>query len=168
MLVAAMRASTTYHMRSQLQCVGNTLTSADSTFTTGALPASPTFPSAQVSRSNPSLSALENPGVELISGIATRPNEMQAFVMDRDANPIWYYDVGAENGSYPFNVKLLPNGYIILSIVTPTDSVLREVDLAGTTIREMKVTALAQKMQAAGFNSLGVRLWRLRSPHFGD
>jgi arylsulfate sulfotransferase len=151
-LVAGMRASTTYHMRSQLQCVGNTLTSADSTFTTGALLASPTFPSAQVRRSNPSLSPLENPGVELISGIATRPNEMQAFVMDRDANPIWYYDVGAENGSYPFNVKLLPNGHIILSIVTPTDSVLREADLAGTTIREMKVTALAQKMQAAAFN----------------
>ena len=56
-----------------------------------------------------------------------------AFFTDRDANPIWYYDVGAAN--FPYTFKLLPNGHIILSITTsinaPTVSLLREIDLAG-------------------------------------
>lgn len=148
-LVAGMRASTTYHMRSQLQCGGNTLTSADSTFTTGPLPASPIFPSLQVSRPNPSLSNFESPGVELFDliGIST---EMQAFVADRDGNPIWYYDVG--EGNYPFTVKLLPNGHVLLIITGAGVSILREVDLSGTTIREMSISVLAQKMRVAGFN----------------
>src|SRR5580765_5287161 len=37
-LVAGMRASTAYHMRAQMQCAGNILTTDDTTFTTGALP----------------------------------------------------------------------------------------------------------------------------------
>ena len=153
-LVAGMRASTTYHMRSQLQCVGNTLTSADSTFTTGALPADPSFPSLQVSRPNPSLSALENPGVELFNLIGLGPvaAEMEAFVTDRDGNPIWYYDVG--EGNYPFTVKLLPNGHMILNIGTQDSAILREVNLAGTTIRQMDMGTLGHKMQAAGFDFL--------------
>jgi arylsulfate sulfotransferase len=149
-LVAGMRASTTYHMRSQVECPGNTVTSADSIFTTAALPASPTFPSIQVSRPNASLSSLESPGIELFDLIGPTSNEMQAFVTDRDGNPIWYYDVG--QGNYPFPVKLLPNGHVILNIATPVTSILREVDLAGTTIREMDIVTLGQKMQAAGFN----------------
>ncbi len=44
--------STTYHMRSVLQCEGDTLMSDDHTFTTGALPAI-TFPTVHVSRPNP-------------------------------------------------------------------------------------------------------------------
>ncbi|MGD1081710.1 MAG: aryl-sulfate sulfotransferase [Candidatus Sulfotelmatobacter sp.] len=78
------------------------------------------------------------------------PQTMQAFFTDRDANPIWYYDVG--QGNYPFTMKLLPNGHIILSIEGPSISVLREVDLSGATIREMNIATLAQKMRAAGFD----------------
>jgi arylsulfate sulfotransferase len=153
-LVAGMRASTTYHMRSHLQCFGQSFTSSDSTFTTGALPASPPFPSLQVSRPNPSLSSLESPGVELFDLIGLGPvaAEMEAFVTDRDGNPIWYYDVG--QGNYPFTVKLLPNGHLILNIGTQDSAILREVDLAGTTIREMDMGSLGHKMQAAGFNFL--------------
>jgi arylsulfate sulfotransferase len=151
-LVAGMRASTTYHMRSHLQCFGETLTSADSTFTTGALPASTPFPSLQVTRPNPSLSSLESPGIELFDliGLGSVSAEMQAFITDRDGNPIWYYDVGQAN--YPFTVKLLPNGRVILNIGTQDSAILREVDLAGTTIREMDMGTLRQKMQVAGFD----------------
>src|ERR1700733_15814358 len=52
-LVAGMRASTTYHMRAQVQCGSTTVSSADSTFTTGPLP-SLAFPSMTVTRPNPS------------------------------------------------------------------------------------------------------------------
>ena len=151
-LVAGMRASTTYHMRSQLQCVGNTLTSADSTFTTGPLPASPIFPSLQISRPNPSLSSLESPGVELFDLVDFGGNspEMEAFVTDRDGNPIWYYELPL--GEYPNPVKLLTNGHMLLGIESSNEAFLREVDLAGTTIRELDMGTLQSKMQAAGFD----------------
>lgn len=151
-LVAGMRASTTYHMRSQLQCVGNMLTSADSAFTTGPLPASPITPSLQVSRPNPALSSLESPGVELMDLVpfGAPSAEMAAFVTDRDGNPIWYYPL--PNGYYPDPIKLLTNGHMLVNIQTSTTSILREVDLAGNTIRELEMGTLRNRMQAAGFD----------------
>lgn len=149
-LVAGMRASTTYHMRAQVQCLGITSTTADSTFTTGALPSSPPFPAIQISRPNPSLASSQAPGVELYCLIGPTSGEMLAYVTDLDGNPIWYYDVGP--GNYPFPVKLLPNGHMLINIATPTSAILREVDLAGNTIREMDVATLAQKMTAAGYD----------------
>jgi arylsulfate sulfotransferase len=150
-LVAGMRPSTTYHMRAQAQaqCGGSTnvLTSGDSTFTTGALPTL-AFPALSVSRPGPSPSTPENSGIELVD--VTAPGTPALFI-DRDANPIWYYDVGP--GNFPYTYKLLPNGHMIMNItMADFDSVLREVDLAGNTIREMYITALGQKMQAAGFD----------------
>ena len=143
--VAGMRASTTYHMRAQVQCGSETITTADTTFKTGALPSSITFPALTVSRPNPSLSSLENPGIEMVTvpEIGT-----PALFTDRDGNPIWYYDVG--QGNYPYTFKLLNNGHILLSITTPNYSLLREVDLAGNTIREMQIGDLQIKMRTAG------------------
>jgi len=101
-LVAGMKASTTYHMRSQTQCAGNTATSGDLTFTTGPLP-SISFPTFTVTRPNPSLSSMENPGIELFDAIdltiSPTTDLVQATFLDRDANPIWYYDVGP--GAFP-------------------------------------------------------------------
>jgi hypothetical protein len=155
-LVAGMKASTTYHMRPQVQCGGSTTVGPDFTFQTGSLPSFP-FPTMTVSRPNPSLSSTENPGIESVDIVSPTSNQLQAFFADRDGNGIWYYDVGP-SGTYPFTMKLLPNGHVILSIGTTgattldqATSILREVDLAGTTIREMDVNALAQKIQSTGF-----------------
>jgi len=144
-LVAGMRASTTYHMRALAQCPGDStpIAGADTTFTTGPLPTLP-FPTLTVTRPNPVPSSPENPGIEMIN-ITTA--SVPAFFTDRDANPIWYYDMGAGNFAVPF--KLLPNGHILLDV---TDVILREIDLAGNTIREMDIATLDQKMQAAGFD----------------
>lgn len=152
-LVAGMRASTSYHMRLQRQCRGSNTATPDATFTTGAPPTTTPFPALQVSRPSPSL---ESPGIELVDTIAASSNQMQAFFTDRDGNPIWYYDVGP--GNYPFTFKLLTNGHILFNIVNPTanDSLLREVDLAGNTIREMNISTLQPKMQAAGFDFVPV------------
>jgi len=147
-LVAGMKASTTYHMRAQSKCTGNVATSGDLTFTTGPLPSLP-FPKLTVTRPNPSLSSLESPGIEMIT-IPTLVLGTPAFFTDRDANPIWYYDVG--QGNYPFYFKFLPNGNLIVDVVDPTDSLIREIDLAGNTIREMDIHALEQKMAAAGYD----------------
>jgi arylsulfate sulfotransferase len=146
-LVAGMKASTTYHMRSQVQCGADLLTSQDRTFTTGALPSTLLFPSLQVTRPQPSASSPENPGIEMVDVIAVNT---PALYTDRDGNPIWYYDTGAGNAAIPF--KLLSNGHVIMYVIRTTTDVLREVDLAGNTIREMDTVALGQKMQTAGFN----------------
>lgn len=151
-LVAGMRASTTYHMRSQRQCGDSTLIDPDTTFTTGQLPSTP-FPALQISRPPlASTSSVESPGIELVDTIAATSNQMQAFFTDRDANPIWYYDVGA--GNYPYTFKLLLNGHFLFNVVNPTngDSMLREIDLAGNTIRELDIGILQQKTQAAGYD----------------
>ncbi|MGA8271238.1 MAG: aryl-sulfate sulfotransferase [Candidatus Sulfotelmatobacter sp.] len=146
-LVAGMRASTTYHMRSQIQCTGgNASATPDLTFTTGPLPSLP-FPTLTVTRPSPSTTSRENPGIEMIDVIAPGT---PAYFTDRDANPIWYYDVGAGNYAFPF--KFLPNGHILVSILAPTDSTLREIDLIGNTIGGINVGALNTKLEAAGYN----------------
>jgi arylsulfate sulfotransferase len=147
--VAGMTASTTYHMRAQVQCsTGNrtTSTSPDTTFTTGPLPSSSlVFPTLVVSRPNPSLSSTENPGIEYID---VTVDNTPAFFTDRDGNVIWYYDTGAGNFAFPF--KLLPNGNILLVVTNAVSvSILREIDLAGNTIREMSYSALQHKMADA-------------------
>jgi len=149
-LVAGMRASTTYHMRAQTLCSGTneTAMTTDTTFTTGPLPPSIPFPQMTVSR--PSNTSSEGSGIELVNIIQLQnSNGMQAFFTDRDANPIWYYDVGTN--TYPFTIKILPNGHVILSL-NSTQSILREVDLAGNTIREMDMPTLAGKALAAGYD----------------
>ena len=148
MLVAGMRPSTVYHMRSQLQCAdGETADDPDMVFTTGPLPALP-FPAMAITRPNPSATSPENPGVEMISVSAVGT---PAFFTDRDGNIIWYYDVGQGNAVAPF--KLLPNGHILLLIALgSTDTVLREIDLAGNTIREIDEVALQEKMYNGPFD----------------
>jgi len=149
-LVAGMRASTTYHMRSKLDCFGETLNSDDQTFTTGPLPSTP-FPSLVVTRPNPSLTSSENPGIELIDIFDLGTHIMQAFFTDRDGHPIWYYEL--PQGEAPYTMKLLPNGHMIFSITRSVEAgtILREVDLAGNTIREMDTGELSTRMQHAGF-----------------
>lgn len=148
-LVAGMRASTTYHMRAVAQCPGSasSFTTPDLTFTTGPLPTLP-LPTLTVTRPASVPSSPENPGIEMMTVVNT-PG-VPAFFTDRDANPIWYYDVGSAN--YPYVFKMLPNGHIVVMIQTPTTSFLREIDMAGNTIRELDMPTLDQKMQAAGFD----------------
>jgi arylsulfate sulfotransferase len=148
--VAGMKASTTYHMRAQVQCSagnGTTKMSPDTTFTTGPLPSSSSlvFPTIVVSRPDPSLSSTENPGIEYIDMTVSQTPAFPAFFTDRDGNVIWYYDMGPSNFAFPF--KLLPSGNILLNITDATSiSLLREIDLAGNVIREMSIQDLQHKM----------------------
>jgi len=153
LLVAGMRASTTYHMRATVQCPGRIFTTDDQTFTTGPLPSTP-IPPVTVSRPDPSLSMSENPGIELVNVFAPSFNFLQGFFTDRDGNLIWYYDVGAAQGNAPYTMKLLPNGHVIFSITQniTAGTIIREVDLSGKTIREMDTGKLSAKMQQAGFS----------------
>jgi arylsulfate sulfotransferase len=145
LLVAGMTASSTYHMRPQIQCSGDTFPSNDLTFTTGAIPASITLPTLAITRPNPALTPTENPGIESIN---ISEENFAAFFADRDGNPIWYYNNGPGNYAFPF--KLLPDGNMLLNVVSSNDSTLTEVDLAGNVVRQMDIYALQQKLALAG------------------
>jgi hypothetical protein len=147
-LVAGMLAGTTYHMRARIQYRdGRWLTTADQTFTTGALPAGilPALTATTAPGQNPS------PGVELVNVID--PIGV-SVVSDLAGNIIWYYNNVADKSweGYAFPIRPLKNGNLLASITNlysagvpkdkPYNSVLREIDLAGNPIRERSLADL--------------------------
>jgi arylsulfate sulfotransferase len=157
-LVAGMKASTIYHMRAEVLSGMTSWFDKDRVFATGPLP-STKFPTLVVTRpKSAALVANENPGVELINLTEPGENMMQAVVADRDGNPIWYYDVGAAQANLPIPIKLIPNGHMMVDIQMGATGAtfLREVDLAGDTIRQLDAPTLQQELRDAGheLNSL--------------
>jgi arylsulfate sulfotransferase len=147
-LVAGMKPSTTYHMQAQITDGGSvTWSDKDRVFTTGALPI-PIPPITVTRTTDPALQATENPGVELISFFpATNGSPViQTFVTDRDGNPIWYY---APPGSTQF-MKLMSNGHMLVGLSYNSASLIREIDLAGNTIRELSASTLQQNLLNMG------------------
>jgi len=153
-LVAGMKPSTTYHMRAKLEVDGNIIwTDQDRVFKTAALGPAP-IPPIAVTRNNPQTGqATENGGVELIAFFppAGAPATLQTFVTDRDGNPIWYY---SPPGRTPSFLKLMPNGHFLVAIAgsATQPSLIREIDLAGKTIRELDSAALAQSLHNASYS----------------
>jgi arylsulfate sulfotransferase len=158
MLVAGMRASTTYHMRISASFAGGvTYLDADHTFMTGALPANRP-PSITITvPAGPQT----NPGVQLLSMVnqftKAPANPYQAAAVDLQGNVIWYYDISTipQVGSdLPFPIKLLPNGHMKLVIgsaaPSPVVSMVQEIDLAGNLISEMTTADLNAKLAAIG------------------
>jgi hypothetical protein len=149
-----MKPLTTYHMRAEVLANGASWLDKDRVFDTGPLP-STNFPTLVVTRpSTPFLGATENPGVELVNLTEPVVNMMQAVVADRDGNPIWFYDVGADQANLPAPIMLIPNGHMLVNIQNGSTGAtsLREVDLAGQTIRQMDAPTLQQKLQQAGYS----------------
>ena len=149
-LVAGMRASTTYHMQAMLKLAsGRQILDSDHTFTTGTIPAATlptlTFP-------QPALSGAAS-GVEMLD-IFNQLNTtglLQAVVTDLQGNVIWYYPLGTEEVPYP--LKPLPNGNILIVISGPTEELIREIDLAGNTQFQ-----LTREQISAGLTAIGSSL----------
>jgi arylsulfate sulfotransferase len=118
----------------------------DRTFTTGAVAAP--LPAITVTRTtDPALQAAENPGVELVTFIpGPGVTAIESLVTDRDGNPIWYYAPPAS----PQFLKLMPNGHMIVALVSDSASLIREIDLAGKTIRELSAATLQQNLLNVG------------------
>lgn len=157
-LVAGMRASTTYHMQAMLQLAnGSQLLDQDQTFTTGPITSEP-LPIITTEQ----FGAGPSPGVELFSlfplGDAP-PAPLSAVATDLQGNVIWYYDVGPESAAYP--IKLLPNGHMMLNeypefgtgATIPPE--LREVDLAGNVINRITVDAINKGLAGIATFQLG-------------
>ncbi|MFZ0959557.1 MAG: aryl-sulfate sulfotransferase [Terriglobia bacterium] len=150
-LVAGMKASTTYHLQGVVQLAnGIQFADADNTFTTSAVSAGPA----------PDVTTTTTPGatpaggVELLALSGSSP--VSAAATDLEGNLVWYYSGGC-SGTIPNPVKLLPNGHMLVNYsadsgVDGTDSLLQEIDLAGNVIWQMTAADLNQALAAAGFN----------------
>jgi len=143
-LVAGMKPNTTYHMRTHLESLdGGSWTGPDETFKTGALPSTAgTPPGIVITRPTPGLEPAS--GVEVINGVGG-PTALLAFVTDLEGNVIWYYNPG--NGSSITPMKLMDNGDFLLGVGD-----LREIDLAGNTVRSVTTAQVNQSLQANGYS----------------
>jgi hypothetical protein len=146
-LVAGMRAVTTYHMQAAVDLIdGSQLLDTDHTFTTGSIPADrlPNMTTQMTGVGTPS------PGVELFSLVPQNlsPNILSTLATDLEGNVIWYYDL--ESNLFPEPVKPLPNGHMLVNALpvgaTGTNEI-REVDLAGNIINTVTLSAINQALK---------------------
>jgi len=160
-LVAGMKANTTYHMRAHADYDnGTSQEDVDHTFTTGSLPQG-LLPSYTVTATS---GLTPQAGVELVDTIA-KATPSTAFATDVDGNVIWAYlfpDRQAAAQLLP--VKLLPNGHFMCLIAPNSSDVvtapappntlneMREFDLAGNIIRTFTMTDLNAELALAHFN----------------
>lgn len=137
-LVAGMQPATTYHMRVVTTGRNGTQVDSDHTFTTGQ-PDAASVPITTVKRSGSPA-----PGVELLDMVV--PNgKLQAAVVDLDGTLVWYYAYDPAMG-FPYPIRPMPGGHMLITIGT---RLMREIDLAGTTIRELTPDVLNQRLEAA-------------------
>jgi arylsulfate sulfotransferase len=145
-LVAGMKANTTYHMRAHVDfAMGASWVDQDQTIQTGPLP-SDNHLGLKVTRPNPNLNVQQD-GVELLDISAPGTTNIGGAVADLDGNIIWYYDTGTSAAVFPFPIKPLPNGHMLINL-----SELAEVDLAGTIVRSLSINSLNQSLKTAGFS----------------
>jgi hypothetical protein len=156
-LVAGMKANSTYHMRADVSFPdGTEFVDADHTFATGGLPAAQV---PQITVTNPN-GLTPSPGaimLELESVLAPTTKVLVAAV-DNAGNLIWYYDYNQTVLGTPDPIKLLPNGHILMNFNTATPQrvttggKVQEIDLAGNLISQFTLADLNNWLSAAGYN----------------
>lgn len=143
-LVAGMKAKTTYHMIASIILGDRIHTSdpaGDQTFKTGAIPFAPVNYAYHVT-------ATTTPGMKPQPGIEiTNPlNGLAAF--DLQGNQIWTYYAPSPFSDVLAGFKMLPNGnFLVLIGAAPGGNIgpieeIREIDLAGNTVREISAADL--------------------------
>ena len=149
-IVAGMLPNTTYLMRHVLE---DGTVSAPLTFTTGSLPSNlqiPTFTVPQPPGAGTDLtqSMIFHEGLSTGTSVKT----VNTLATDLNGNVIWYYDLAANKfPSYATNLE--PGGTVMMlggntAGVTAGFNTLRQVDLAGDTLRETNINALNAELAA--------------------
>lgn len=153
--VAGMMATTTYHMAATIEFAnGITVTDTDHTFTTGAVPNSQGL---NLSLTTTTTSGLTpQPGLELLNPLAG------IVITDLSGNTLWTYaNPGITTYNYVQGVKMLDNGDILMAIGPGSNIPLngpisanafveiREVNLAGDTVREISINDLNDRLKTA-------------------
>lgn len=160
--VAGMLASKLYHMRAVIRATdGTEFFDLDHTFTTQGL-SNVAIP-AVTAWITPG--AVPQPGIEMLDLITGPPTTLPLAAFDLSGNILWSYPMSGSSIDYVQGVHLLPNGHFLITI-TPSSSyplrnavdpegtiyILREIDLAGNTIREESLDALNASLLTAGFS----------------
>jgi arylsulfate sulfotransferase len=175
--VAGMLAQTLYHMRAQVVLDdGATFADEDHDTFESALPlrtGSPplTSPVTAATTGTPA------PGIELWNTIL--PSKYaEALATDLQGNVLWTYTYQGSSFDLIQSIRLLPDGDFLMVISdlsslpatvtnghTATLNLVREVDLAGNTVRELSMDTLNQKLSAAGFRDSDGSPYQLKSFH---
>jgi hypothetical protein len=167
--VAGMLAQTLYHMRAQVALNnGATFNDADQTCTTGSPPLTSTMNVSTPGAGTP------QPGIELWNTIV--PNsDTQAWATDLSGNVIWTYSYTHTSADLIQGVQLMPDGNMLmlisyLSSMTATQSAgiyneIREVDLAGNTVRSITMDQLNQSLATSNLRDAQGNLYQLKSFH---
>lgn len=146
LLVAGMQANTEYHMRAVIALPdGDTVYDLDHTFETGTIPAgvAPALAPSPASGSPVG-------GVVKIDLIPPYPTPGPAVVSDTQGNPIWYYEDTGFDGNIQGIKRLSDGGLVLDETATENLSIVREIDLAGDTLRQLTLTQLNADLQAEG------------------
>ena len=164
-LVAGMLANSTYHMRAAVNYKDGTIASdADHTFQTGAIPpqVSARFTVKKTSGMDP------QPGIEMVDGIGI--NIPTLVATDLSGNIIWTYPfkdavvgtasysqtqlqgfVQLDNGNIVFLAGPLSSSPLAGPVDPKIPDTIREIDLAGNTVKDLPLTALQTSLKQAGF-----------------
>lgn len=157
--VAGMLGNTAYHMSASVTLDdGATYEDVDHVFTTGTPPATSTVNAQTMSGQVP------QPGIEMWNTILPQ-GDTQLFATDLAGHVIWTYDYQGTPIDLVQGFQMLPNGHVLLLISylsslkssgsfldTGTINAVREIDLAGNTIREITMDQLNKELAAKGYN----------------
>jgi len=157
--VAGMLPNTTYQMRH----VFSDGTGSDPVlFTTGSIPSTLTFPARTVLQS-PGSGSDPNQDMLFQSLARSGPNMPYVYATDLTGRITWYYDV-PQSGFVPNNpaqgASLVPGGSVLVmggNNFAPfplSRNVLREIDLAGNSLRETNLDAINAQLQAQGHGTI--------------
>ena len=162
--VGGMRANTKYHMRAQITYAGGTtVNTADTTFTTGALPADLAALNLTVKTT---AGMTPQPGIELLDPVMLSQGDgpYQPYATDLQGNVIWYYPWADYPNSPAYlndGIKQLSNGDFVAVLSTnnglpnpnpdPTTVFIREFDLIGNTIKQLTLPEINANLAAAGY-----------------
>lgn len=148
-LVAGLMPNKTYVMRHVLL---DGRTSPARTFRTGSLPAYLAFPNFTVQQP-PSRRADLTQNTVLHLGVNPPDGAVDTLATDRQGHIVWYYDPVA-NAFPSYGTSLVTGGTLLLLGLNQDGvggaSTLREVDLAGDTVRETNIDAVNAELAALG------------------
>ncbi|HEY1810270.1 MAG TPA: aryl-sulfate sulfotransferase [Acidobacteriaceae bacterium] len=177
LLVAGMLAQTRYHMRAQIVLNdGATFTDVDHDQFSSGLPLTAGTPPATspLTVTNP---GTPQSGIELWNTIIPA-TQTQLFATDLEGHVIWTYTYEGTTLDTVQGAQLLPDGDMLmvisyLSSLTAgvanahpgTLNEVREVDLAGNTVRNLTMDQLNQRLSAAGFHDSDGSAYQLKSFH---
>uniref|UniRef100_A0A7V5CSX7 Lipoprotein n=1 Tax=Acidobacterium capsulatum TaxID=33075 RepID=A0A7V5CSX7_9BACT len=159
MEVAGMLGNSNYHMRADVTLDdGATFQDTDHTFTTGNPPQTSPVQAQIMSGQYP------QPGIEMWNTILPQ-NDAQLFATDLAGHVLWTYTYSGASVDLVQGFQPLSNGHflILISYLSSLKSSLgflqnnvinavREIDLAGNTIREITMDQLNQELAAKGYN----------------